>query len=364
MKPKILVIGSTGKLGTKFLNFCNKKDIHIHAITCFNNGILLRKQAKNYNIKFYFKLSNDIENLNFKLFLKRHKIDIIYFLDYGYKSLVYIDIILNNNKNSYIAIANKEMIIAGGDTLINKIIKTNNNLIPLDSEHFSLKNNNFNNDNVKRIFITASGGPFYFNKKINLNSVKLKKVLDHPKWKMGINNSIDSSNFINKFLEIYELSIIYKIDLKKIDFLISRNAYIHSIVIYKDNIININCFDNDMIHTLINPILNFYPSINLKTKTTYLNYEMLKLQEFKDKRFKISKYLNILKVLSPDNQIRFMILNNIAQKKYLSKEISYNEIINFIMKHLKVESKSAKFKTLNDRIKFIDKIKLSYEKNL
>ena len=78
------------------------------------------------------------------------------------------------------------MIIAGGETLINKISKTKNKLIPLDSEHFSLKNNNLNNEIIKKIYITASGGPFYFKKKINLNSVKLSKVLDHPKWKMGI----------------------------------------------------------------------------------------------------------------------------------------------------------------------------------
>ena len=85
-------------------------------------------------------------------------------------------------------------------------------------------------NNIKKIYITASGGPFYFNKKINLNKVKFKKVLSHPKWKMGKNNLIDSSNFINKILEIYELSYIYNIDLNKIDFLISKEAYIHSII--------------------------------------------------------------------------------------------------------------------------------------
>ena len=64
----------------------------------------------------------------------------------------------------------------------------------------------------------------------NLKKVNLPQVLSHPKWKMGINNSIDSSNFINKILEIYELSIIYNIDINKIDFLISKEAYIHSII--------------------------------------------------------------------------------------------------------------------------------------
>ena len=77
---------------------------------------------------------------------------------------------------------------------------------------------NFNSYNVKKILITASGGPFYFNKKINLKKVTKKQVLSHPKWKMGSNNLIDSSNFVNKFLEILELSYIYDIPLNKIDF--------------------------------------------------------------------------------------------------------------------------------------------------
>ena len=62
-------------------------------------------------------------------------------------------------------------------------------------------NSNINNNEIDKVYITASGGPFYFKKNINLNKVTLKQVLKHPKWDMGKNNSIDSSNFINKILE-------------------------------------------------------------------------------------------------------------------------------------------------------------------
>ena len=66
---------------------------------------------------------------------------------------------------------------------------------------------------------------------------------------MGKNNSIDSSNFINKVLEILELSIIFNIDINKIDFLVSKNAYVHSMIIYKNSTVLINCFDNNMLDT-------------------------------------------------------------------------------------------------------------------
>ena len=74
---------------------------------------------------------------------------------------------------------------------------------------------------------------------------------------MGVNNLIDSSNFINKLLEIYELSIIFNIDLDKIDFLISQNAFVHSVIIYFDNTISVNCFNNDMLITLTNLFIFF-----------------------------------------------------------------------------------------------------------
>ncbi len=164
-KPKILIIGSTGKLGTSLLKFCFKKNINVFSITGYKNKKKLETQKKHYNIKNSFLLSSKSENANFKRFLNTNTIDIIYFLDYGYESISYADIYLNNNKNSVIAIANKEMIIAGGSLLINKISRSKNNLIPLDSEHFSLSNLNIKNENIKNIYITASGGPFYFNKK-------------------------------------------------------------------------------------------------------------------------------------------------------------------------------------------------------
>ena len=362
MTPRILIIGSTGKLGIKLLNFCNKNKIDILCITGFKNSKLLNVQSKKYNIKNIYKLSDPDEVSKFKYFLHTNKIDIIYFLDYGYKSLIFADIFLRKNSNSQIAIANKEMIIAGGDSLINKILKTNNKLIPLDSEHFSLTNLNLIDKNISKVYITASGGPFYFKKNINLNKVNLRSVLSHPKWKMGINNSIDSSNFVNKMLEIYELSIIFKIDLQKIDFLVSQEAYIHSVIINNNNIVSINCFDNDMLITLVNPLIKFYPSIKIINKKSYLNNKMLKLVKFNDNRFEISKYFKTLKNLSPQKQIIFMILNNIAQKKYLSKEIRYNEIIQFIMSNLKNNNKPVKFKSLNDRIKFINSIELYYDK--
>ncbi len=359
--PKILIIGSTGKLGSMLLNFCSKNKIRVFAITGFNNQKKLRSQRNKFNIKNAFLLNNKNDNLNFKNFLISKKIDLVYFLDYGCESILYIDLFLKNNFKSYIAIANKEMVIAGGSLLINKIISTNNKLIPLDSEHFSLSNFDLKNNLIKKIFITASGGPFYHKKKINLNKVKIKNVLTHPKWKMGINNTIDSSNFVNKVLEMYELSIIYNINLKKIDFFISSEAYIHSVVINNDNIININCFDNNMLIPLTKPLLHYSPNLSIPIKNHFLSINKMKLEIFKDKRFKITNYLKTLKNLSHSEQIAFMLFNNIAQKKYLASEIKYNDIIVYIMSNLSKLNFNSKFNSFDDTIEFIQQIKNNYD---
>ena len=358
---KILVIGSTGVLGSKLLNFCKSKNINIDTICCFNNYKKLSKQQKKLQIKNSFVLSDKNDVSKFVNHLKQNKFNIIYFLDHGAFSLRYANLILKNNKFSTLAIANKEMLIAGGSLLINKISKSKNILIPLDSELFSLQKIKFNNESIKKIYITASGGPFYFNKKLKLDQVSLTQVLNHPKWKMGFNNSIDSSNFINKILEIYELSHIYQIDLKKINFLISKEAYIHSLIIFKDNTISFNLFDNDMLITLVSPLKNYFKFELHKDSKNYLNNLYLKLENFDDNRFVINKYFKKLMRLDHINQIKFLTLNKIAQKLYLNGTINYNQIIDFIINKINKRNKEIKLYNFQSILNYIESIEHDYK---
>tara|TARA_A100001011_G_scaffold363233_1_gene412988 strand:+ start:1659 stop:2750 length:1092 start_codon:yes stop_codon:yes gene_type:complete len=352
MSVKIVIVGSTGKLGTKLLNFTNKYSIPIYGATCYRNYKKLNNQKNNYNINKSFVLNNSVERFKF-LKLLEEKINILYFLDYGSLSLSYLDHFLKFNKKSVIAIANKEMIIAGGSILQSKINKTKNTFIPLDSEHFSLINSNINKNDIQKVYITASGGPFYFNKNLNLNNVNSKLVLSHPKWKMGKNNLIDSSNFINKILEIYELSYIYNIPLNKINFLISKEAFIHSIVHYNDSSISLNCFLNDMLITLIKPLSLFYTIKPLSFNQSYLNFNNLKIEKPNDDRFLLFKYRKKLLKLSHSQQIKLMIVNNSAHKLYLSNKLQYSNIINYIMNETFNKSDNIKLNNFNSILKFI-----------
>ena len=355
MSPKILIIGSTGKLGQKLLNFSSKHSININAITAYKNEQKLLKIKKKYNALNSFLLSNEKQRFNFLHFLKFNKFQIIYFLDFGSESLAYLDVYLKFHSKTYIAIANKELLIAGGHYLISMFKKTDNYLIPLDSEHFSLNNLKIKDSDIHKIFITASGGPFYFNKNISLQNVTRKDVLSHPKWTMGKNNLIDSSNFINKILELFELSFIYSIDINKIDFVISPEAFIHSFVVYKNGSISFNCFQNDMIITLSAPLRKFYKLPPLVSKHHKFDQKLFYYEEYKDNRFEIIKKIKIIKKFTQNQLLEFMLLNNLAQELYLQNKLKYIDIPNYIFK--RIDFKKNKFK-INSIQKILQRIKL------
>ena len=154
MSPKIVIIGSTGKLGSKLLDYTYKNNIKITAITCFKNKKKILFQKKKFGVSKKFILSELKDYTDFINFLK-NRIDIIYFLDFGSFSLTYVNQFIKFNTKSIIAIANKEMIIAGGKILINSINKSKNKLVSLDSEHYSLKNSI---NKKAKLISTAIGG--------------------------------------------------------------------------------------------------------------------------------------------------------------------------------------------------------------
>ena len=365
MKKNILIIGSTGKLGKSLVNYCWKNDISIEAIASYKNFKLQVKQQSELNIKHGFCLSKNEEIIKFNKFIKSRKFKIVYFLDYGALSLNYLDTIINNNSKAQLCIANKEMIIAGGDLLIDKINKSGNKLVPLDSEHFSMINSNNIDKEIDKVYITASGGPFYYKKYVNLNKVSLSQVLKHPKWDMGKNNSIDSSNFINKIIEIIELSIIFNIDINKIDFLVSKNAYVHSMIIYKNSTVIINCFDSNMLIPLISPLIKIFNSKKIKFMASKnFNISNFKLEIMNDKRFKIRRYINRIKNFTHSERIYFLLLNNKAHQMYLNNKLKYNDILNFIFINMpKKRTSNLKFSSFNNIISLINKIKSKYEIN-
>ncbi|HBM81207.1 MAG TPA: 1-deoxy-D-xylulose-5-phosphate reductoisomerase, partial [Clostridiaceae bacterium] len=140
-------------------------------------------------------------------------------------------------KNKIIALANKETLVAGGALIKNVLKKSKSEIIPVDSEHSAifqcLKSSN-NLNEVEKIILTASGGPFRGRKVRDLSSVSPQDAIKHPRWNMGKKISVDSATLMNKGFEIIEAHWLFDIGFDKIDVIIHPQSIIHSMVEYRD----------------------------------------------------------------------------------------------------------------------------------
>ena len=143
---------------------------------------------------------------------------------------------INNHKD--IALANKETLVAGGSLVMDALKKNNVNMYPVDSEHsaiFQCLQGMNQKKELKKLILTASGGPFFGKKIDDLKNVTVKDALNHPNWSMGAKITIDSASMMNKGLEIIEASWLFDMPQDKIDVVVHRESIIHSMIEFVDN---------------------------------------------------------------------------------------------------------------------------------
>ncbi len=347
----INIFGSTGTIGKKTLKLISiyKPNLKINLLTANNNYKTLIHQIKMYKPKYVF-----INNANKIKFLvnicRQNKVKILdkdeiqkYLLSSksyftilaisGYKSLNYLEKIIENTKN--LGLVNKEAIVSAGHLFKKKNYFKKTNIFPLDSEHFSIFSHlsNFNKQsNIKNIIITASGGSYYKHRYNSLVNLKFEDAIKHPKWKMGYKNSIDSATLVNKCLEIIEAHYLFDIPYNKISIKIHPEALVHSIIQYNNFTSNLIMFKNDMSI----PIINFLSNLNRENIKTnnYNNYSFKNLQflNVKNSSFPIYKYFNSFDKENPNNLIKFNVGNEFAVNLFKNKQIKYTDIYKIIKK--------------------------------
>ena len=230
-------------------------------------------------------------------------------------------------------IANKESVICGWDLIKKEAKKSKTKIIPVDSEHFSLfqllKTHKLNE--IDRIYITASGGPFLNYKYSELKYITPKKAIKHPKWKMGKKISVDSATLMNKMLELIEAQKLFEIPIDKIDILIHPNSLIHAIIILKNGLSKFIHHDTTMIIPIANAI--FDENLNIKKfyNTNKKNFfEDLKFQKVDSKIFPVYKLRNRLTEF-PGTPIIINASNEILVNYFLSKKIPFKAIFEIIL---------------------------------
>jgi len=246
MIKKIAILGSTGSIGKTTLQIVKKvKQFKVQLLATNKNFVEIARQIKIFkpdvvviiNKDIYLKVKKKYQNKRFVILnsfenIKKHikKIDVTVSAIPGIAGLE--PTILFTQISKKILIANKEAIICGWHLIKKNAKKFKSELVPIDSEHFSINTllKNFQSNKIEKIYITASGGPFL---KLDLNkfkSIKPKDAVKHPKWKMGKKISVDSATLMNKVLEITEAKKLFPFSLKKYEIIIHPDSLIHAII--------------------------------------------------------------------------------------------------------------------------------------
>ena len=237
-----------------------------------------------------------------------------------------------------IAIANKESIICGWQFIYKALKKNKTNFIPIDSEHFSiwtlLKDQNLNN--IKRIYLTASGGPFLYKKKSEIINIKPYYALKHPNWKMGKKISIDSATLMNKIFEVIEAKKIFNLDIKKFKIIIHPKSYVHAIVHFNNGLVKFLEHDTSMAVPIMNSLyINGKP---FKYKDGNVKFESLNGLNFINpnvKKFPVVKLLSLIKNKPSYFETILISINDYLVDKYLKGDINYFTINTYLIKLIK-----------------------------
>jgi 1-deoxy-D-xylulose-5-phosphate reductoisomerase len=262
MKKTISILGSTGSIGLTTLSIIKKKNRYFipYIFSANKNFSLICKQIKYFKPK-YFIISDENIFLKARKKFKKNKTQILNNFKNLPKTksdvtisaipgLVGLSPTISMTKLSKkILIANKESIVCGWYLILKTAKKNKTKILSIDSELFSineiLKNTELNN--IKKIFITASGGPFLNYKLSKFKNITPKQAIKHPKWKMGRKISIDSATLMNKMFEVIETKKLFNIPDNKIDILIHPESLIHALVQFNNGLTKLIYHETSMI---------------------------------------------------------------------------------------------------------------------
>ena len=346
----ICILGSTGSIGKSVFKIIDheKKNIKIRLLSANKNFKLICYQIKKYKPN-YFIVNNHRIYLKVKNKFKKNKTKILNNFDnIKFRNRINISISaipgiagLSPTKKmvkfvNKLLIANKESIICGWEILKKDAKKYKTKIIPVDSEHYSIMKllENHNNNEIKKIYLTASGGPFLKFKPNKLKYIKPKDAMKHPKWKMGKKISIDSSTLMNKILELIEAQKLFNIPNDKIDILIHPNSLVHAIIELKNGLKKFIYHETSMIIPLANAMfdgkLNIDNYFNNNLNKNKKIIENLIFEKVDKKIFPIIKLKNIANKY-PSSAIIINASNEILVDHFLRKKIPFLSISKIIM---------------------------------
>lgn len=246
------ILGSTGSIGTQALDVARLRGFRVKALTSNSNIDLLENQIREFKPEFA-AVCDEKAARDLKIKVADTSTVVLSGQDGVCEAAnINVDKVLNSivgiaglkptlaaiDAGNDIALANKETLVAGGELVKKKADEKKVRIYPVDSEHsaiFQSLQGSPGKKSVKRLILTASGGPFFGKTKDELKDVTVEQALKHPNWSMGAKITIDSATMMNKGLELIEAAWLFDMPADKIDILVHRQSVVHSMVEFVDN---------------------------------------------------------------------------------------------------------------------------------
>ena len=347
----IIVLGATGSIGDSVLSVIkqNENELSLHGISFGSNITKAEKIINEFKLKNIYSDSTDTskylknkfkdntelnilsDKYELEELLNSDSVDIIVSAVSGFAGLESTLIAAKTGKK--ILLANKESLVVAGEIVLPLAEKHNTQIIPIDSEHnaiFQCLNSDKTTDDVSKIIITASGGPFLNRSISELSQVTKDEALNHPNWEMGAKITIDSASLVNKCLELIEARYLFNLNEKFFDIVVHPQSIIHSIVTYKDGSSLCQMSNPDMRVPIAHAL-----SVNdrrLSVDFSEIDFSSLNLtfQEIPKDRTQIFNIARYVCNNGGSSGIVFNAANEVAVKSFLEEQITFDKIYEVI----------------------------------
>ncbi len=344
MMKKIVILGSTGSIGTQTLEVVrNHPDMNIIGLSCGSNIDLLEKQIREFkplyavvdNLTAANDLALRIKDCNTKVTSGMNGLcelaackesDTLVTAVVGMLGLRPTIAAIREHKT--ICLANKETLVTAGHLIMPMVKENNVSLFPVDSEHsaiFQCLQGNQQNE-IERILLTASGGPFLGKTKNQLIGVSVEETLKHPNWSMGRKISVDSATMVNKGLEVIEAMWLFGVTQDQIQVVIHPQSIVHSMVEFTDGAVIAQLGTPDMKLPIQYALT--YP-VRRQMSNQKLDFYQMKKLEFREPNMETSKGLQLaFKAIQMGGNAPtiYNAANEVAVEKFLNRELDFLSI--------------------------------------
>lgn len=344
MMKKIVILGSTGSIGTQTLEVVrNHPDMNIIGLSCGSNIDLLEKQIREFkplyavvdNLTAANDLALRIKDCNTKVASGMNGLcelaackesDTLVTAVVGMLGLRPTIAAIREHKT--ICLANKETLVTAGHLIMPMVKENNVSLFPVDSEHsaiFQCLQGNQQNE-IERILLTASGGPFLGKTKNQLIGVSVEETLKHPNWSMGRKISVDSATMVNKGLEVIEAMWLFGVTQDQIQVVIHPQSIVHSMVEFTDGAVIAQLGTPDMKLPIQYALT--YP-VRRQMSNQKLDFYQMKKLEFREPNMETSKGLQLaFKAIQMGGNAPtiYNAANEVAVEKFLNRELDFLSI--------------------------------------